>query len=56
MNQRYDPSSNWGLTECKEELDNNGKYQGKEVVYSSFPKVPRAFPIDTGYIQTTGEQ
>ena len=55
MTQRYD-SSDWGLKECKGDLDDNGKCLGREIVYSSFPEALRAFLIDTGYIKPTGEQ
>jgi hypothetical protein len=56
MTQRYEASSDWGLTECKGELDSNGKCQGREIVYSSFPEALRAFLVDTGYIQPSGQQ
>ena len=56
MTQRYDASSDWGLKECKGDLDDNGKCLGREAVYSSFPEALRAFLIDTGYIKPTGEQ
>ena len=54
--QRYEASSDWGLTECKGELDSNGKCQGCEIVYSSFPEAFRTFLIDTGYIKPSGQQ
>lgn len=56
MTQRYDASSDWGLKECKGDLDNKGKCLGREVVYSSFPEALRAFLIDTGYMNPTGQQ
>lgn len=56
MTQRYDASSDWGLRECKGEMDDNGKCLVREIVYSSFPEALRAFLVDTGYIKSTGEQ
>jgi hypothetical protein len=56
ITQRYDASSDWGLTEGKADLDNNGKCLGREVTYSSFPEALRAFLIDTGYIKLSREQ
>jgi hypothetical protein len=54
--QRYEASSDWGLTECKGELDSNGKCQRCEIVFSSFPEAFRTFLIDTGYIKPSGQQ
>lgn len=51
MLQLYDTSSEWGLTECKDDLDEHGQCLGGEIVYNSFPKALRAFLIDTGYIK-----
>ncbi len=56
MTQRYDASSDWGMKECKGDLDGNGKCLGQEIAYSSFPEALRAFLIDAGYIKPTGEQ
>jgi len=56
MTQRYDASSDWGLKECRGDLDDNGKCLGRQIVHSSFPEALRAFLIDTGYIKPTGEQ
>lgn len=56
MTQRHEASSKWGLTECKGQLDDNGKCLGREIQYSSFPEALRAFLIDTGYLSPTGEQ
>ena len=55
MTQRYD-ASDWGLTECEGNLNENGKCLGREVVYSSFPEALRAFLIKTGYVRPSGEQ
>jgi hypothetical protein len=56
MTQRYEASSDWGLTECKGNLDDNGKCLGREIVYSSFPEALRAFLIESGYMKPSGEQ
>ena len=56
MLQLYDPTSEWGLTECKGDLDANGKCMGGEIVYNSFPEALRAFLVESGYIKPTGEQ
>lgn len=56
MIQRYDASSDWGLTECKGELDDKGECQGREIVYRTFPEALRAFLIEAGYIRPSGEQ
>jgi hypothetical protein len=56
MTQRYETSSDWGLTECKGDLDRNGKCQGREIVSSSFLEALCAFLIDTVYIQPSGQQ
>lgn len=56
MTQRDDPSSDWGLRECKGEVDERGKCLGREVVYHSFPEALRAFLLETGYINPTNNE
>jgi hypothetical protein len=53
MLRRFQSSSDWDLTECKGKRDFNGKCQGREIVYSSFPQALRAFLIETGYIKSS---
>lgn len=51
MLQRYDRSSDWGLTTCPgDRYDDKGRCRSREIVYSSFPEALRAFLIETGYI------
>lgn len=54
--QHSDRSSNWGLVACKEGYDDNGRCKGQEVKYISFLQALRAFLIETGYIDASGEQ
>lgn len=56
MVKRYDPSSDWGLKECKGDYDANGRCLGREIAYGSFPEALRAFLVETGYIRPSGEQ
>lgn len=51
MLQRYDRSSDWGLTTCPgDRYDDKGRCRSREIVYKSFPEALRAFLIETGYI------
>jgi len=55
MLKRYDASSDWGLKECKGELDDRGRCRGQEIEYASFPQALRAFLVDTGYMKPSGQ-
>jgi len=55
MKQRYDASSDWGLSECKGDLDDKGKCLGIEIIHKTFPEALRAFLIETGYLTPTGQ-
>ena len=47
----YDPTSDWGLKECVDGIDNAGNCNGREVVFTNYPEALKAFLINTGYIK-----
>lgn len=56
MLKYYDKKSDWGLTDCPQGYDDQGKCIGKEIHYQSFPQALRAFLVETGYIQSQGKK
>ena len=50
--QRYDKRSKEGLRDCRGEMNIQGRCQGRELVYRTFPEALRAFLIETGYMRS----
>ncbi|QEY32077.1 hypothetical protein EVJ50_07350 [Synechococcus sp. RSCCF101] len=53
MLRSHDPDEDWGLSDCPQPLDQQGRCPVPEIRYGSYPEALRAFLVASGYISAS---